>query len=370
MNNKVNATSLEKRQAGRIHSIDALRGITLLGILLVHTIGLFGFLDYNEYISHAGHTIVRGVYFLLSNRCAPVFNMLFGVSFFLILKKPTYSSRKFLWRCILLIGIGLVNKIFYTYDALMWYGILGIALLSFRYASNRILLASAIVLRFVGIFLARYHLGDLISPPPSETEIMLKYSVTGGLEQVFSYPLWESVKDYLRIVFNGGFFSAFTNFLFGYWVAKKGYIINLEKYSNLKTVMIFGVIYFCLFILSFMTENPVSLSFSYWSGALFLALLFLYIYYKYPFCFGFLEAYGKLGLTNYTCQSLFGVVFMVLCVIPLRLDMPAILLSMMLFYALQCLFSFWWLRYFTNGPLEWLWRCLTNRNFVSPLIIR
>ena len=37
---------------GRIHSIDALRGITLLGIFLVHMAGMFGFTSYQCALSN------------------------------------------------------------------------------------------------------------------------------------------------------------------------------------------------------------------------------------------------------------------------------------------------------------------------------
>lgn len=119
-------------KTGRINSIDALRGATLLGILLVHVNGGFGY-QFDTASFSLYEKGLRGViYILLSNRCAPIFSMLFGVSFYLILRNPSYNSSKFLWRCILLICIGLFNKLFYTYDALMWYGLWGIMLLPMR----------------------------------------------------------------------------------------------------------------------------------------------------------------------------------------------------------------------------------------------
>lgn len=356
--------NITSQTTGRIHSVDVLRGITLLGILLVHTVGLFGFSVYREYLSESGIMLANSISLLLSSRCAPVFSMLFGVSFYLILRKPTYSSWKFMWRCLLLMGLGLINKLFYTYDALMWYGVWGIVLLLFRYASPWVLIISAVGLRFVAIYLSEYGLGDLLFP--SDHPDVLKYTMDGGMH-IFIYPLWESIKDYLRVVFNGGIFITFTYFLFGYWIAKKGYIENLERHSNIKIVIVTGIFYFVFYLLYSLTKNMLLLSFGNWFGSLFMAVLFLYIYYKHPSWFGFFESYGKLGLTNYTFQSLFGVLFMVVFAIPFHLDMSYILLSLLLFYVLQCVFSSWWLEHFTNGPLEWFWRCLTNRMFVSPL---
>ena len=113
-------------KSGRIESVDALRSVVLFGILLVHVNGGFGFAFDASSFTMCDNILRSAIYFLLSNRCAPIFSMLFGVSFYLILRNPFYSSSKFIWRCLLLIGIGLFNKLFYTYDALMWYGLWGI----------------------------------------------------------------------------------------------------------------------------------------------------------------------------------------------------------------------------------------------------
>ena len=330
---------------------------------------MFGFGAYGEYLSDTDRMLSKGADLLLGGRCAPVFEMLFGVSFFFILRKPTYSGWKFLWRCLVLLLIGLVNKLFFNGDILMWYSIWGMALLSFRYASPKVLLASAIGLLLLSALLVPFHVGDMLFPSNNE----LKYVVGDGggdVRSFFSYPLWESVKAQLRHHFNKGIFDTFSHFLLGYWFARKGYIFDLKRYSRIRFVFAFGIAYFVLFMCYFFLRLPFFLLLCYLCGALFMAVLFLHIYFKIPRHFSFLEYYGRLGLTNYTTQSLFGVFFMVLVAIPCRLSMPVTLLASLCFYAVQCLFSLWWLRRFTNGPLEWLWRCLTNKKFVSPLKVK
>ena len=106
----------------RITSIDALRAFTLLGILLVHATNGFG-LSYNGCFSTLDVLLNKGVKLFLVGKCNSIFAILFGVSFYLILRNPNNSSSKFVWRCVLLVFIGLINKAFYSFDALMWYGI-------------------------------------------------------------------------------------------------------------------------------------------------------------------------------------------------------------------------------------------------------
>jgi len=240
----------------------------------------------------------------------------------------------------------------------------GICLLLFRYASPKILLISAICFRLVALLLAPYHIGDQLFSSHAECD---RYSIENSLNTIVSYPLLESIKDYLRVVFNGGIFGTFSYFLLGYWFALKGFISNVEKHAHMKNVTAFGIMYVLLYVLFYFTRISALRSLGNVFGALFMAIMFLYVYYKFPSSFKFLESYGKLGLTNYTIQSLFGVVSMSLFIIPNGWDMLAILSYFLLFYLFQCIFSYYWLRYFTNGPLEWLWRCATNRKFTSPL---
>lgn len=136
----------------RITSIDALRAFTLLGILIVHATNGFG-LPYEKVL-----TSFLDIYclllneFFLSSKCNTIFAILFGVSFYLILKNPKNSNAKFVWRCFLLALIGLFNKLFYTYDALMWYGICGMVLVLFRNFKPKYIIICCIGLLLISIY--------------------------------------------------------------------------------------------------------------------------------------------------------------------------------------------------------------------------
>lgn len=360
-------------KTGRINSIDALRGATLLGILLVHVNGGFGY-QFDTASFSLYEKGLRGViYILLSNRCAPIFSMLFGVSFYLILRNPSYNSSKFLWRCILLICIGLFNKLFYTYDALMWYGLWGIMLLPMRNTPPRNILVIFAVVFIASCFLSELHIGSrLFGPEPP----MPRYSGTSNLTDVLEYPLTQSVVDYLRIVCDSGILGTYAYFIFGYWIARSGIIESLERYSTFKNLVLTGAPYFILLILwsitlYFSIESAVLdmiLRLKSITGALFYAAAFLWLYYKFPKIFNPLRAYGKCGLTNYSMQSIIGVVLMATLFIPKEVDFLMIVIVFLIFYILQVILSALWLKYFTNGPMEYVWRSMTNLRFKSPLV--
>lgn len=347
----------------RINDIDALRGITLLGILLVHTVGLFGF-DKSQSLyefSHMGLRLGQFISQYLSNRCAPIFCMLFGVSFYLILKNPNYSGWKFAWRCVLLIGIGLFNKIFYTYDALMWYGIWGLVLLSVRNCTPRIILAISVIAFIAAAFLQKLSLGDLL-PLPSA-----RYVENYTLRDLLSYPLSDSICSYLRVVLNGGIFTSFSYMVFGYWMARKKLMNNIKNWATPKTILILFVTYIVFYKGGWYLHTPMLSKIGCAFGAAFMATLFLSIYGLFPRGMKLLEAYGRMGLTNYSFQGVIGTCSLALFLLPHKVDFVYILLYFILVYIFQCLFSYVWLKYFKYGPMEYIWRSMVNLQFANPL---
>ena len=358
-----------KEQKVRITSIDALRAVVLFGILLVHTRDLFGFFNPNNtfsYFTSLDNLLSRGIEVLLSGRCNIIFSVLFGVSFHLILKNTNYSSQKFVWRCVLLLMLGLLMKLLYTYDALMWYGLMGIILVFFRKARLRVLFLSLCVIVSLSLYLAHFSLGDVLFGVGGGLD---RYTSPTTLSQIIHYPLISSVVDYLRIVLNGGAFKTLAYFLVGYLLAKSGVVDNLPKYSNMKNVLILCLLYVMFFALSHFTDafQYVYHFFANLSGGLFYAILFIYLYNRYAgkISFTWLESYGKLGLTNYCVQNVCGVVLMSTIFVPFQVSFIAILCCSIVFYIIQVIFSVFWLRYYKFGPLEWLWRCFTNKEIIS-----
>ncbi len=339
----------------RITSIDALRAITLFGILLVHVLGTFGW-GIVPSATSVGNYIQVEISSLLVNRCANVFAMLFGVSFYLILRNPANTGKKFVWRCFLLVLIGLFNKVFYTPDALMWYGLWGMVLVVFRNLSVKklwILTAAMFVLNLCLRHCFHWHFTNT------------RYAQADGLWDVISYPFWQAALDYMRIVMRGGVLYCLDLFLLGYAIAKSGIVENIKQYATIKNFLVLTVLYMGLFFIYEHFSMPDIRILKNISGAFCYAVLFLLIYYKtYPFL-RFLEPYGKLGLTNYSMQGIIGVILSAVVFIPCHWPFEYILITMLLFYVLQVLFSIAWLKHHRFGPMEWLWRCGTEKKWLS-----
>ena len=85
---------------------------------------------------------------------------------------------------------------------------------------------------------------------------------------------------------------------------------------------------------------------------------------------GVFAAPGRMALTNYLMQSVFGlVVFMGIGLgLAGRLPLPAIYAYAVGLYAAQVLFSRWWLASHAQGPMEALWRRWTyGRPLATPV---
>lgn len=357
-----------RENTARITSIDALRAVVLLGILLVHTIGLFCFNNPDNsfhYFTRTDWQLLSLIDMFLNGRCRTVFCILFGVSFYLILKNSQYGSLKFVWRCILLLTIGLFVKFFYTFDVLMWYGIMGIILVLFRKAKPLVLFITFCITLLLSIFTAKFAIGDWLFG----TATVNRYISTNSITQIVSYPLGTATVDYLRAVLNIGGLRTLSYFLLGYYFAKIGIVDNLEKYSNIKSVFISATLYFPLFLIYYEVDYRTTIVeiLMHLFGGLFYVLLFLFLYYKCckHVSFSWLESYGRLGLTNYCMQNICGVIFMATLCIPFQYQFTTILCCSLIFYLLQIAFSVIWLRYYKYGPFEWCWRCLTNMKYVS-----
>lgn len=353
-------------QKKRIESIDALRAFALLGILLVHTSQLFNFYnEYNDfsYFTNLGINQIDFIRHYFQNRFVILFSILFGTSFYLILNNPTYSRKKFCWRCVLLILFGLINKLIYTTDVLVWYGLNGIILSMFpvkKLSAQKILILAIIAyaLSFQGFI----NFGDIVSPLNDYTQ---RYLIANGIRGILIYPYIEILKEDIHMFWNLGSVTL-AYFLMGYYFGKSRIIENIDKVIGFKIVVSF----FLLFIITSLVNKYTGYHFNGKKicnliAALFYAVTFIYSYNRLRRFFSFMSSYGKLGLTHYSTQNALLPIITSLILVHTKFSFEYILIVSLLFYAIQSFFSILWMRKYKYGPFEYVWRILTNRQYIS-----
>lgn len=347
----------------RIEAIDVLRAFVLLGILLVHTSNNgYGFgqpLPTNTFESTTEYSIAA----FLTHKCVLTFNLLFGLSFYLMLRNPLNSSKKFVWRCFLLVLIGVLNKFFYSNDILMWYGLCGMLLTPFRRLSARNLFIISLALFIFNTFWSSLiNIYDYIpgySFPP-------RYYPGASIFDIISYPIIYAVIVQFGYLLASGPFELLAISLLGYSIGKSGIIEHLNDYIHLKTLIISWAILICVIFVR-LKLFPAIVLYEHLLTSLTYAYTILFLFCKTGLrkYMLLLSPYGKMGLTNYSMQG----IVMVTCFSAIGLNLAfasytTMLLFAIAFYIFQATFSYLWLRGHRYGPYEWVWRCATERRLI------
>lgn len=365
----------QTKTSQRITSIDALRAFALFGIITVHSVGrfcvpgsIFEACSIDTLLSQ-----INGA--LFENRFASIFAILFGISFYIILRKPNYPTSRFVWRCFLLFCIGLFNKFFYRADALMLYGFCGMILAAFRGLSNKQLLYLIVLLIFGGYLMSISDLGSLAEPFIGD--ISSRY-IPGSHDWGGVLSFWpHSVLWYVEHALYGSILITLAKFSLGYYIGRVGLVEKMDKIINLKILAYTLLAYSFTLAMYFVTHNYMDISFTDYmfkqarnfTGAIFYAITFIYFYNHTsnikPFL-KHLENYGKLGLSNYTFQGIFMVVLLsdIGLASSLTHAWEILPIAWCLFFV-QIIFSSLWLKYFCNGPIEYLWRCATSLKWMQ-----
>jgi len=402
MSNPTSPTSTTERS----DILDVLRGFAIFGIFLANTSGFsgYGFLNdedreklftyqSDEWLGYLGRALVEGKFYSL-------FSLLFGIGFSIILTRNKQKGINplgiFYRRLAILMLFGAAHSfLLWDGDILLLYALIGLLLPLFQKCTDKALLiwAAALILSPILIDVIK-HLAHW-DPSAGLKSMAIKTDVKHGItEQNFMYYLYKPGSGYDEVLkwCEGGFFWRYQfiissnripkvlgMFLIGFYVGRKMIYTRLEDYKPLlKKIQRWGYI----------TGIPTSLLFAYFEGdgksvpgsALGLLDTFFYavsvvplsLAYTSSVCLLWLKAkqrgwlqklapVGRMALTNYILQSIFGILIYYNLGLGLGIRFgPTIYFPIVIaVYLLQIIYSNFWFRYFQYGPLEWIWRQFT-----------
>ncbi len=388
--------------AGRLDIVDALRGFALVGVGLVHMLEQYYANPHQEAVmavaaAGAVNQIIGGLNFtLLMGKFYLMFSLLFGLSFYIQIDRPSREGQpyqaRFIWRLVLLFCFGLIHHFFYRGDILMIYAMLGLLLLPLHRISTKYLLAIAGILFLgAGRFIS-FAIFDGVGPfggpdfdPKSENMLAyyeaLKSTELSAVFAVNNFSDLKSVIDFQFSIFGRGFVT-FALFLIGICLGRWGGFKNLAEHKALFKKLIWwslgsGIILLvCTFGLFSMMPEPGK--FDTWLAAVaftFYDLFNLAIASFYSCIFIFIAAkadgsrlsrifapYGRMALSNYILQAIIGTFIFYgwgLGYLGLLPNMTLLAVAVAII-AVQLYFSHWWMSCFNYGPLEWVWRSATK----------
>ena len=386
----------------RMTIVDALRGFSLAGIVIVHMVENYvGGPVPQEAMQTANQGIldqvVNGfVLIFLRGKFFALFSFLFGLSFFIQMdsaaKRQKDFSIRFLWRLCLLLVIGYLHHLFYRGDILTIYALLGMLLIPFyRIRSGWLLALSGLL--FLGIpRLLLFALGagdglfleDVTNPENPANMAYYQTLKNGSLMEVFAdnAVTGHIMKAEFQLGIFGRAYLTFAFFLLGLWFGRLQYF---RRFLDFRTetrralwiglgVLVVGIVLSGIFFLQLGPEPDFN---TLWAmlglTALDLANLGMtaiilggfVLLYKRPRVQRMLNSfapYGRMALTNYVMQSILGTYFFYGWGLGYLGEVPnryAFLLSLLIIIG-QMGLSNWWLRTYYYGPLEWVWRSGTH----------
>ncbi len=386
----------------RMDIVDALRGFSLAGIVMVHVVENYIGAPFPEGAMEATHlgiadNIVDGFIFLfLRGKFFALFSFLFGLSFFIQManvndKESSFAGR-FLWRLIILLGIGYLHSLFYRGDILTIYAFLGIFLIPFYKINNKWVLGIAALL-FIGLgrylVFGFYNNDNLFTPGTFDlnSPLIVDYFNTinnGTLWQVFETNAIDGhlmKMDFQLGIFSRGYLT-FGFFLLGLYVGRLQLFRNfMDQKKLVKNVLWGSVVLFVVsigLIIAIFSQLGPEVKFDNWVamfgltaldlnniGMTFIIMASFVILYRKQKTGKWLATfapYGRMALTNYVFQSIVGTFIFFgwgLGYLGELRNIYTFLFSIVIILV-QMGLSKWWLGKFYYGPLEWVWRSLTH----------
>ena len=395
-------SSLAPSGKRRIEIIDALRGISLAGIVIVHVVENYIASPTPEGALDATHPdiidyVVEGFIMLfLRGKFFALFSFLFGLSFFIQMDSAHQKGQdfrwRFLWRLALLFAIGYIHHMFYRGDILTIYALLGIFLVPFyKVKAPWVLGVSAVLLLGIGRYVVfLFSGGDSLfmtgGLDPNSPEIAAYFELlkSGSLTEVMHSNATDgqlAKMDFQFGIFSRGYLT-FAFFLLGLYAGRIKFFENFrENWPLMRDVLYGSLVLFAAGIVitaACFSQLGPAVTFDSWLAmfgltgldlvnvamTFMLIALFVYLYGKIKGerWLRIFAPYGRTALTNYVLQSILGTFIFFgwglgyLASIPSRYTFLLALVVILL----QMLISRWWLARFYYGPLEWIWRSLTH----------
>ena len=392
----------------RIEVMDVLRGVALLGILLMNIEAFVGpmmeaLTGVNPRFSGADRWVDAAIYVLVQGKFITLFSLLFGMGFAVMLERAQARGASGTWlyarRLLVLLGIGLAHALLvWSGDVLVTYALLGfVLLLFFRRTPVSRLPKWAVALALLPLVLTwLMALAALLAQQdPQASAEMQKAMAEQGRQMV-------AAGDAQRMAYGSGTFAEATAqraadtgmmigfivffgplvlgmFLFGSWFVRSGVMRDPGAHLPLFRRLLVSGFALGLPLMLWAAWTHPTMSFSDASVGTAAAQSAGQVA-NVLMCFGYFAAIvllmqqpawaqrlrwfapaGRMALTNYLLQS-------VVCTVVFygyglghferlpRVWQPLFVIAV---FAAQVVFSRWWLSKFRYGPAEWLWRWLT-----------
>lgn len=394
MNEGIMLKDGEIKRHRRVTVADVLRGVAVMGIVLLHNIEHFNFYSYPDtslqpsWLNFTDKAIWDSLFFAFGGKAYAIFALLFGFSFFIQddnqkMKGKDFRSR-FCWRLILLFIFGCVDAAFFTAEILVMYSLVGIILVLTCRLKTKLLIALTAIFMLQPV--AIYNIVQLLIDPayqvakvPTSELWAATFAMQseGSFIQTVMVNLWEGQLASLAWAWDHGrIFQTAGLFIAGMVIGRQGWMLKpamkgwgiaacwalplfcalkgidamLPDYINNKELISqLHLLLSSLYNLCFMTLIV--------SGVLFL----FYNTDKTKKLLSRLIPYGRMSMTNYVTQSMIGSFIYYNWGLGLhdKLGITASFFVGIAIFMMQLYLCRLWMKRFSHGPMEGIWKQLT-----------
>lgn len=402
--NQINPISPKER----IEVLDVMRGFAILGILIGNMQWFSGYGMMPPAVAAIGtaadHVVQFLVHFLVEGKFYSIFSFLFGFGFALQIakaeergdEKASFFKRRMFW----LLIIGFAHGFFiWAGDILSVYALSGFILILFRRKSNRSIIKWVIGfwLAPVLVYILVYVLFVNFAPPEASAvapaagqfagwNAAVKDVAQGGYFQIFTdYNLKYIAGRYAGLFFEMRWTKLLAMFLLGFYAYRRQIFQNLSAHRVfIRRVLAYGLILgivgnavlaYTMSIAPPFIPSAIGIAgtIGYVVGVPSLALAYIaaiaLLWQKdvWQKILRILAPVGQMALTNYIMQSVICVILFYGFGFGLYGSFYAAKATLTAFaiFIFQIIFSTIWLKFFTHGPLEWIWRQLTYKRRMS-----
>ena len=394
-------------QKKRIVILDVLRGFALLGILMVNmqffnvpfTITIGEGRLWTDPVNSGAYWFID---FFFHGKFYVLFSLLFGMGFFLFLRKADEAGRAivtiFRRRLLVLLMFGVLHVLLLWYgDILVVYALFGFVLVWFRRKSNRTVLVWAGVFMLLPVIFTALMSGLInlaLSVPEAAAEMQ---AVFAGQEAQFneltrqalityaqgSFPEIISMRltEYSFILGGILFFFPFVigMFLVGMFFGRKGYLSDIGKNTGFFKKLLFISLPIALIANFFLAQYIprasqtmpdleliiVNAGFAIGGPSMtfvYISLIALCIHRGwFSWISEKIAVTGRMALTNYLTQSIIATTIFYSYGLGLygQVNVWQGIILTVCIYIMQIIWSQYWLKYYRFGSFEWAWRSLT-----------
>lgn len=373
----------------RIDIADILRGIAIGGIVLIHFIEHLNFYSFpepsSEFWAKTNQIVWDSTFFLLAGKMYAIFAMLFGLSFYIQhdnqAQKGIDFRPRFVWRMILLMAFGLFDLLFYNGDILLVYAVCGLLVIPFIRASNKVILCAAAILMLQPVELI-YIVAGIIDPSVQPMDLgsgacWVPLSIAAGEGSVIDVAIagirYGLPVNFFWAIENGRLTQTILFFLLGIYIGRSRLFYNegnnIEKWKKIFFVSLAGfLVLLPLYYLlpekaeAVCVSKGLNVMLNMWKNFCMMMVIvsgITLLYYKTDAKNWLIRIapYGRMSLTNYLTQSIFGAMLFYNWGFGLyrHCGHTASFMMGVGFIILQFMFCQWWLKTHKRGPFEELW---------------